>query len=71
MRQQNKNIIMLLDNASSHIVDDNTDLSNVKLHFFPPNITAHLQSCDAGIIWSFKYYYKKLFCQNRIENYDL
>jgi DNA-binding XRE family transcriptional regulator len=70
MKKEKKKIIMLLDNASSHVGED-LDLSNVKLHFLPANTTAHLQPLDAGIIWSFKCHYKKLLCQNRIEMYDL
>ncbi|CAG8538449.1 14916_t:CDS:2, partial [Dentiscutata heterogama] len=30
----------------------------------------YLQPCDAGIIWSFKAYYRKLFCENRIAAYE-
>ena len=47
-------ILLLLDNVSTHRLDDNEQLSNVKLHFLPPNTTAHLQPLDQGIIYSFK-----------------
>lgn len=53
MRKARRNILLLLDNCSSHVVDESI-LTNVKVHFFPPNTTSHLQPCDAGIIWSFK-----------------
>ncbi|CAJ0870308.1 7178_t:CDS:2, partial [Entrophospora sp. SA101] len=69
MKKVKKKIIMLLDNASSHVGDLN--MSNVKLHFFPINTTAHLQPLDVGITWLFKCHYKKLLCQNRVEMYDL
>jgi hypothetical protein len=54
MRSQNRNILLLLDNAPTHSVSETIDLSNIKIHFLPPNTTAFLQPCDAGIINSFK-----------------
>jgi hypothetical protein len=35
-------------------------LSNVTVHFIPPNVTSHVQPLDAGIINSFKAGYRKL-----------
>lgn len=54
MRLQHRNILLLVDNASVHIINENTNLTNVAVHYLPPNTTAHLQPCDAGIINSFK-----------------
>ena len=54
MRLQNRKILLLVDNAPVHIIDENVSLTNVAVHFLPPNTTAHLQPCDAGIINSFK-----------------
>jgi hypothetical protein len=54
MRLQNRHILLLVDNAPVHAIDSNTNLTNVVVHFLPPNTTAHLQPCDAGIIKSFK-----------------
>ena len=54
LRLQNRHIILLYDGASTHILQENTVLSNIRLHKLPPNTTAHLQPCDAGIIKSFK-----------------
>lgn len=54
MRLQNRNILLLLDNAPTHSVSETIDLSNIRIHFLPPNTTAFLQPCDAGIINSFK-----------------
>ena len=53
-----RSIILLLDNASSHIWD-NLILRNIKVISFPPNITSKLQSLDAGIIAAFKYHYHR------------
>jgi DDE superfamily endonuclease len=45
----------LIDNASTHMINNTAgSLSNVHVHSLPPNTTAHLQPCDAGIINSFK-----------------
>jgi len=54
MRQQNHKILLLADNAPTHLMDETILLSNIKVHFLSPNTTAHLQPLDAGIINSFK-----------------
>jgi hypothetical protein len=47
-------LVLFLDNARVHIVDEATNLKNVELHYFPPNLTLVLQPFDAGIIRSLK-----------------
>jgi hypothetical protein len=47
-------IMLFLDNAPVHIVDEATNLTNVELCYFPPNLTSILQPLDAGIIRSLK-----------------
>jgi hypothetical protein len=54
MKKKNRTILLLLDNAPTHSVSESINLTNVKVHFLPPNTTAFLQPCDAGIINSFK-----------------
>lgn len=54
MHLENRNILLLIDNAPTHNLTDNLELTNIKIHYLPPNTTAHLQPCDAGIIHSFK-----------------
>ena len=54
MRLQNRKILLLVDNAPVHIIDENVSLTNVAVYFLPPNTTAHLQPCDTRIINSFK-----------------
>ncbi|KRZ07040.1 Tigger transposable element-derived protein 6 [Trichinella zimbabwensis] len=41
MRQQHRKILLLLDNAPSHL---NVELSNVKLEFLPAKSTSCLQT---------------------------
>lgn len=58
MKKAGRKVILLVDNATSHRVNDLL-LTNVRLHFLPPNTTAHIQPMDAGIISSFKAHYRK------------
>ena len=61
---QNSKVVMILDNASSHVisfakVDKSCGLSTLELRnmtfvFFPPNVTSVVQPLDQGIIASFK-----------------
>ena len=55
MKDQDRHVLLLLDNFSGHGVDS---LSNVKIKFFPPNMTSHVQPCDAGIIKTFKDHFR-------------
>ena len=57
MREQKRNILLLVDNAPSHIMDE--ELTNVKIKFLPKDTTSVLQPLDQGIIRSFKAHYKK------------
>ena len=51
------NVLLLLNNASSHVILDS--VSNSTVHFLPPNTTSHLEPLDANIIQSFKCKYHK------------
>ena len=39
---QNHHILLLADNTPVHIIDENVNLTNVTVHFLPPNTIAHL-----------------------------
>jgi len=54
MRRQNRNILLLINNAPTHTLYETTHLTNITIENLPPNTTAHLQPCDQGIIHSFK-----------------
>jgi len=54
MKVQNRHILLLVDNAPTHALYENTNLTNIVIEHLPPNTTSHLQPCDQGIINSFK-----------------
>ena len=66
MKSEKRNVILLVDNAGSHALGD-VKLTNVKVHFLPPNTTAYLQPMDAGIIKCFKSYYRRQLIKTYIE----
>ena len=45
-------------------------LTHVEVAFLPPNTTSHLQPLDAGIIASFKNYYKRNYCRHVLELFE-
>ena len=57
MRKQQRQVLLLLDNAPTHAVQT-LDLTNVTVMFLPPNTTSHIQPMDAGIIAAFKKRYR-------------
>jgi len=69
MVSENRKIILLLDNATSHV--PLKEFENIKIHRLPPNMTANIQPMDAGIIHSFKCHYKSKFVKRLINNADL
>ena len=70
---QNRKVIVILDNASSHVVSSakvdksrgfsTLELSNMSLVFLHPNVTSVVRPLDQGIIASFKIQYKKKLLQ--------
>ncbi len=70
MKKQNRKVLLLVDNAGGHNISldfKNNKLTNVELHFMPPNTTSVLQPCDQGIIKTFKLYYRKLLVNYLLE----
>ena len=57
MKRENRNVLLLMDNAPSHIIPPN--LTNVTCKFLPPTTTSHLQPMDAGIINAYKAHYRR------------
>ncbi|KAE8217129.1 hypothetical protein CF319_g8715 [Tilletia indica] len=59
MQQQNRKVMLLIDNASSHKAE--VELQSTTIRFLPPNTTSVLQPLDQGIIRSFKAHYRKIY----------
>ena len=68
LQQKNQKILLLQDNFSGHIIPE--DLQNICVENSGPNLTAHVQPLDQGIIHCFKAHYHSKFIQRAIENYD-
>src|SRR6266852_4796045 len=60
LQESGRRILLLQDNASCHIVPD---LQNIRVENFEPNLTAHVQPNDQGIIRCFKAHYCAKFIQ--------
>src|SRR6266498_1320283 len=54
MRRQDRNILLLVDNALIYALYETIHLTNITIKHLSPNTTAHLQPCNQGIINSFK-----------------
>lgn len=67
MHKQKRNILLFLDNASSH---PHLELSNITLAFFPPNTTSILQPMDQGVIRCIKVHYRKQLLRELLANMD-
>ena len=70
LARQQRHILLLIDNAPSHIIGE---YSNIKIQFLPPNTTSKIQPLNQGIIRSVKRAYRKTiqvqYC-SRVENYE-
>ncbi|XP_049302948.1 tigger transposable element-derived protein 6-like [Bactrocera dorsalis] len=64
MREQNRKIVLLVDNAACHKISDT--LTNINLQFLPPNTTAITQPLDQGIIHCFKAYYRQSIIRKQV-----
>jgi hypothetical protein len=68
LRQQQRSILLLQDGFSAHNPPDT--LTNIRIAKFAPNLTAHIQPADAGIIRNFKAHYRRQFVTYAIDRYD-
>ena len=60
------NVLLFLDNVSSHSPDVIGKFSNIKVVFLPRNTTSRLQPLDAGIIKKFNVHYRKLIVKHAL-----
>ena len=68
LQEKGCKILLLQDNFSGHIIPDN--LQNIWVKNFEPNLTAHIQPKDQGIICCFKAHYHARFIQWAVDCYD-
>ena len=69
MERQGRHILLLCDNAPSHIYNP-SKYPHIWVAFFAPYLTAWIQPNDAGIIRCWKANYKRLFIQQAIKRDD-
>jgi DDE superfamily endonuclease len=68
LQAKGRKILLLQDNFSGHIVPKT--LQSIRVINFEPNLTAHVQPNDQGIIRCFKAHYRAKFIQRAIHRYD-
>ena len=66
MQSQQRQVVLLLDNAPSHLNDLN--LSNVRIKFLPANTASVLQPLDLGIIKNIKCHYRTKLLRSVLTN---
>ena len=59
LKQENRDVLLFLDNTPCYPETPQKSLSFIKLVFFPKNTTSKLPSADAGIIRNLKAKYRK------------
>ncbi|ETV78112.1 hypothetical protein H257_08317 [Aphanomyces astaci] len=67
---QDRQILMLVDNAPPHILHTEIVLRNIRVRMLPKKTTAYLQPQDAGIIASFKSKVKQRQLENALDQID-
>lgn len=71
LKQQNRQIVLVMDNASSHRkIDDEgfEQFKNIRIVYLPPNLTSLIQPLDSGIIALFKHKYRTRMVNRMIDN---
>ena len=68
MVSENRHILLLMDNAPSHVIPEN--LTHIRCEFLPPTTTSHLQPLDAGIISAFKFNYRRYLVRFHVDAID-
>jgi len=74
LQLENRQIALTLDNFTSHSIQYKP--KQMKLIYFEPGLTSHIQPLDAGIIRCFKAHYRRQFClcaiaQDNAESEDI
>ena len=67
MLQQHRHVLLFIDNCPSHC---QMKLSNVKIVFYPKNMTGKVQVLDLGIIANFKVFYRRELVNRLIDQIE-
>ena len=71
MVEENRNIVLFLDNCSSHAkATSSANLSNITIHYLPPNSTSRTQPTDQGVIRSLKCVYRRKLLEQIVSAFD-
>ena len=71
MVEENRNIVLFLDNCSSHAkATSSANLSNITIHYLPPNSTSRTQPMDQGVIRSLKCVYRRKLLEQIVSAFD-
>ena len=62
MRNESRNILLVLDNAPCHPIVEG--LSNIRLEFLPTKTISLIQLLDKGLIKNVKDFYRKKITKN-------
>ncbi|OSC98101.1 DDE-domain-containing protein [Trametes coccinea BRFM310] len=65
---EKRKVLLLQDNFSAHVPPET--LKAIRVESFEPNLTAHVQPNDQGIIRCFKAHYRAKFIERAIDRYD-
>lgn len=66
MMKQKREVILFIDNAPCHRLEEGVVLQNVKLQFLPANTTSIIQPLDQGIIRTFKIHYRQQIVRKQL-----
>jgi hypothetical protein len=66
LRRTNRKILLLVDNFAGHNYDTRI-ITNIRMERFSPNLTAHVQPLDSGIIQCFKAHYRRHFLERALD----
>lgn len=67
-RKQKRKIILFIDNCSAH--NSIPSMENVRVIFFPPNMTSVVQPMDQGVIKNLKHFYRCLVVRHLLTEFS-
>jgi hypothetical protein len=67
-RRTGRRVLLIMDNAPGHF--EAFEEGNIRVVFFPPNVTSWKQPCDQGIIAALKKRVKYLYLRDVMDYYD-